>query len=59
MRISKEHPEVLDGARLYLSVGHDEYWSGGMPDTVEAFITRGGMPLLLGEHVAVAGAHRG
>ena len=21
------HPEVLDGASLYLSVGHDEYWS--------------------------------
>ena len=24
----EEHPEVLDGASLYLSVGHDEYWSG-------------------------------
>ena len=36
------HPEVLDGARLYLSVGHDEYWSRGMRDTVEAFIARGG-----------------
>jgi hypothetical protein len=33
---------VLDGASLYLSVGHDEYWSRGMRDTVEEFIGRGG-----------------
>ena len=38
----EEHPEVLDGASLYLSVGHDEYWSRGIRDTVEAFIARGG-----------------
>jgi hypothetical protein len=37
-----DHPEVLDGASLYLSVGHDEYWSKGMRDTVEAFVARGG-----------------
>ena len=36
------HPEVLDDASLYLSVGHDEYWSRGMRDTVEGFIGRGG-----------------
>ena len=36
------HPEVLDGAALYLSVGHDEYWSRGMRDTVEGFIASGG-----------------
>ncbi|HEY8544193.1 MAG TPA: N,N-dimethylformamidase beta subunit family domain-containing protein [Acidimicrobiales bacterium] len=36
------HPEVLDGAALYLSVGHDEYWSAGMRDTVEDFIAAGG-----------------
>jgi hypothetical protein len=36
------HPELLDDASLYLSVGHDEYWSRGMRDTVEAFIARGG-----------------
>jgi hypothetical protein len=24
----------LDGASLFLSVGHDEYWSRGMRDTV-------------------------
>ncbi len=38
----EEHPEVLNGASLYLSVGHDEYWSKGMRDTVEAFIAGGG-----------------
>ena len=38
----EEHPEVLDDASLYLSVGHDEYWSRGIRDTVEAFIARGG-----------------
>ena len=27
---------------LYLSIGHDEYWSGPMRDTVEGFIGRGG-----------------
>src|SRR5580698_780452 len=37
-----EHPEVLRDASLYLSVGHDEYWSRGMRDTVEAFIASGG-----------------
>ncbi len=36
------HPEVLDGAHLYLSVGHDEYWSAGMRDTVEDFVAAGG-----------------
>jgi hypothetical protein len=38
----ENHPEVLDGAHLFLSVGHDEYWSKGMRDTAEAFIARGG-----------------
>src|SRR4051812_22359169 len=38
----EEHPEVLADAQLYLSVGHDEYWSMGMRDTVEAFVGRGG-----------------
>ena len=38
----EEHPEVLDDAHLYLSVGHDEYWTKGMRDTVEAFVARGG-----------------
>jgi hypothetical protein len=43
----EEHPELLAGSpeagyRLVLSVGHDEYWSGPMRDTVEGFIARGG-----------------
>ena len=41
--ISRTTPRCSDGAlRLYLSVGHDEYWSRGMRDTVEAFIAGGG-----------------
>lgn len=40
----EDHPDVLlgGGRSLFLSVGHDEYWSGPMRDTVEAFIGRGG-----------------
>jgi hypothetical protein len=43
----EDHPELLaggqaGGSRLFLSVGHDEYWSGPMRDTVEDFIGRGG-----------------
>src|SRR5919201_1092048 len=29
----ERHPEVLAGRRLFVSVGHDEYWSWGMRDT--------------------------
>ncbi|MDQ6696910.1 MAG: hypothetical protein M3Z46_05570, partial [Actinomycetota bacterium] len=36
------HPELLGRYRLMLSVGHDEYWSGPMRNTVEAFIADGG-----------------
>lgn len=36
------HPELLENYRLVLSVGHDEYWSGPMRDTLEAFIASGG-----------------
>jgi hypothetical protein len=35
-------PGLLDGYRLMLSAGHDEYWSWGMRDAVEAFIAGGG-----------------
>jgi len=35
-------PELLAHYRLVLSVGHDEYWSGPMRDTLEQFITSGG-----------------
>jgi hypothetical protein len=36
------HPELLEKCRLVLSVGHDEYWSKPMRDTIDAFIDRGG-----------------
>jgi hypothetical protein len=37
-----EHPGIIDNYKLLLSVGHDEYWSSPMRDTVEGFIARGG-----------------
>lgn len=36
------HPEELRGRSLMLSVGHDEYWSAAMRDTLEKFIAEGG-----------------
>jgi hypothetical protein len=41
----EEHPALLgpdSPYKLFLSVGHDEYWSMGMRDTVEGFTARGG-----------------
>jgi hypothetical protein len=43
----EDHPGLLgehggDGYKLFLSVGHDEYWSGPMRDTVEDFVGGGG-----------------
>jgi len=38
----EQRPELLGDYRLMVSVGHDEYWSSPMRDTVEAFIGRGG-----------------
>lgn len=38
----EDHPTLVSRYRLLLSVGHDEYWSGPMRDTVEDFIARGG-----------------
>jgi hypothetical protein len=35
-------PQLVDGYRLMISVGHDEYWSWRMRDSVETFISRGG-----------------
>ena len=35
-------PEMVRPYALLLSVGHDEYWSWGMRDTVEAFVASGG-----------------
>ncbi|MCU1369926.1 MAG: hypothetical protein JWO77_1120 [Ilumatobacteraceae bacterium] len=53
-----EHPGLLaktaeeGGYSLYLSVGHDEYWSGHMRDTVEGFIGRGGHAAFLSGNTA-------
>ena len=35
-------PDLLSGYPLYLSVGHDEYWSSTMRDQVEGFVEAGG-----------------
>jgi hypothetical protein len=38
----ERHPEVLDGHRLFVCVGHDEYWSWGMRDALDTFVGGGG-----------------
>ncbi len=43
----EQHPEVLDGQRLYLAIGHDEYWSWGMRDALDAFLDGGGNAAIL------------
>ncbi|HJU57792.1 MAG TPA: N,N-dimethylformamidase beta subunit family domain-containing protein, partial [Actinomycetota bacterium] len=43
----EENPDVLDGHRLFVSVGHDEYWSWGMRDTLDAFVAGGGNAAIL------------
>jgi hypothetical protein len=53
----EDHPELLAGPgdggyALYLSVGHDEYWSRPMRDTVEGFIGRGGHAAFLSGNTA-------
>lgn len=35
-------PDLLTDYPAYVSVGHDEYWSAGMRDTVEGYIDAGG-----------------
>ena len=35
-------PNVLDGRRLLLTAGHNEYWSWGMRDAVDHFVDGGG-----------------
>ena len=37
-----ERPDIFDGRRCVVFVGHDEYWSWNMRDTLDAFIERGG-----------------
>ncbi|MEX0650917.1 MAG: N,N-dimethylformamidase beta subunit family domain-containing protein [Actinomycetota bacterium] len=38
----EQHPDVLDGQRLYLSAGHDEYWSWNMREALDTFTEAGG-----------------
>ncbi|HEU0041700.1 MAG TPA: N,N-dimethylformamidase beta subunit family domain-containing protein, partial [Jiangellaceae bacterium] len=50
-----DHPDLLgpdSGYRLFLSVGHDEYWSAGMRDAVEGFIAAGGHAAFLSGNTA-------
>jgi hypothetical protein len=43
----EQHPDVLEGHALYLSVGHDEYWSWGMREALDAFTDAGGNAAIL------------
>ena len=43
----ERYPEILEGPRLFLSVGHDEYWSWGMRDALDGFVERGGNAAIL------------
>jgi hypothetical protein len=36
------HPEILDNYQLMVSMGHDEYWSWIMRDSVDNFVNGGG-----------------
>jgi hypothetical protein len=45
-------PGLLDGRRLMLSVGHDEYWTWGMRDAVESFAAGGGNVAFLSGNTA-------
>ena len=47
-----DDPEVLDQTNLYLSVGHDEYWTREMRDCVENFVDHGGNAAFFSGNVA-------
>jgi hypothetical protein len=40
-------PTLLDPYKLYLSLGHDEYWTASMRDTVESWTDSGGAAVFL------------
>jgi hypothetical protein len=44
----EREPSILAGYRLFVSVGHDEYWSAKMRGTLEAFLDSGGNAAFLG-----------
>src|SRR5207248_1917281 len=41
-------PDLLQDRRLLVSVGHDEYWSWGMRDRLDAFTAAGGNAAIFG-----------
>lgn len=45
-------PGLLEPYPLYLSVGHDEYWSAGMRDAVEGWVDAGGAAAFFSGNVA-------
>jgi len=45
-------PDLLAPYRLYLSVGHDEYWSASMRDSVENWVQDGGAAVFLSGNTA-------
>jgi hypothetical protein len=38
----ERHPDIIERYPLYCSIGHDEYWTAGMRDTVEHYVAQGG-----------------
>ena len=42
-----QEPDLLDAYSVYVSVGHDEYWSASMRDHVESWVDRGGHAVFL------------
>ena len=38
----EEHPDVLDGYDLVISIGHDEYWSTGQRAALDRYVAAGG-----------------
>jgi len=42
------HPHLLDDRRMFVSVGHDEYWSWGMRDRLDEFTASGGNAAIFG-----------
>jgi hypothetical protein len=50
--LHREGRALLDGHRLLLSFGHDEYWSPAMREAVEGFLRAGGNAAFFGGNTA-------
>jgi len=48
----EDHPDLLDRYRVVASVGHDEYWSSGMRDTMDRWVEAGGRWVILSGNTA-------